>query len=165
VSHPRELIFARRVYAWVERLDPEASEEVRLSARSHTLKRWEMPRNRFSMDTGGYHAWRGATANYSAEAASDILRENGYSGSAIQRVSELIRRVVPPQDPDAQLLEDADCLAFLEIKLESYLDQWDQDKLDRILSGTWQKMSPRARRLALDLPIAPDIRSKLEGLG
>ena len=163
-SHPRESIFAHRVSAWVERLNPKASEAVRLAARSHTLCRWEIPRSQYRMDTAGYHEWRQATAAHSANAAADILQQIGYPEDAIRYVTHLITWKLFPQDPDAQLLEDADCLAFLEIKLTEYLDQWDEDKVRRILKGTWRKMSPTARHMALEMP--PDQRVKiiLEGL-
>jgi hypothetical protein len=163
-SHPRESIFALRVSVWVERLNPDASEAVRLAARSHTLRRWEIPRSQYRMDTAGYHEWRTATAAHSAKAAADILQQMGYPEDAIAYVTQLITWKLFPQDPDAQLLEDADCLAFLEIKLAEYLDQWDEDKVRRILQGTWRKMSPTARQMALELPFDQRVKNILEEL-
>jgi hypothetical protein len=162
-SYPRESIFARRVSAWVERLSPEAPEAVRLAARSHTLRRWEIPRNRYSMDTAGYHEWRAATAAHSANAAEAILKQIGYPEEAIGYVTQLITWKRFPQDPNAQLLEDADCLAFLEIKLSEYLEQWEDDKVRRILNGTWRKMTPTARHKALELPLDQRAKNILEG--
>ena len=163
-TYPRELIFARQVYAWVERLNPSASEEVQLAARSHTLKRWEIPRSGYGQDTTGYHAWRQATARHSAKAAEEILKRVGYPENRIRRVKQLITWQLFPRDPDAQLLEDADCLAFLEMKLADYLGQWDEAKVRRILSGTWSKMSEAARRKASDLPLDPRAKKLLSGL-
>ncbi|HUJ78969.1 MAG TPA: DUF4202 domain-containing protein [Nitrospiria bacterium] len=147
-DRPRELIFAERVMHWLLQLAPEASEAVRLSAAGHTLRRWEIPRDRFPNGTAGYHAWRDATAAHSAEEAGGLLRTIGYPDEQIRRVRRLIRREGVPGDPEAQLLEDADCLAFLELKLADYLERWDGEKLTRILHGTWMKMSGQARILA-----------------
>jgi Domain of unknown function (DUF4202) len=152
-NHPREWIFSVRVSDWIERLDSNAPEAVRLAARAHTLRRWEIPRDRYAMDNDGYHEWRRATALHSARAAGEILRRIGYWDDVIDRVRGLILRETVPDDPDARLLEDADCLAFLEMKLQDYLPRWDEKKLGRILQGTWAKMSPAARQLALELPI------------
>jgi hypothetical protein len=157
-SHPRELIFAKTVYAWVERLDASASEAVRLAARSHTLRRWEVPRNRYRMDVGGYHQWRAATAAHAADAAAGILKKVGISEAITREVERIINGHRHPSDPDTQLLEDADVLAFLEIKLEDYLAQWDEAKIRRILEGTWSKMSPTARQKAAELPLDPRVR-------
>jgi hypothetical protein len=154
-SHPRELIFAQRVSHWIAQLSPDASEAVRLAARSHTLRRWDIPRTQYPMDTAGYHEWRATTAAHSARSAAVVLRHFGYSDEMVRRVRQLIRRELFPHDPDAQLLEDADCLAFLELKLVDYLDRWDEEKVARILHGTWAKMSQGARSLAAGLPLDP----------
>ncbi len=163
-AHPRELVFAQRVYAWVERLEPSASEAVRLAARSHTLRRWEVPRGDYPMNPAGYHQWRAATAAHSAHAAAEILARLGYPDETVRRVSRLITWELFPNDPDAQLLEDADCLAFLEIKLEGYLTRWDEGKVRRILQGTWAKMSPQARRAAAAVPLDSRAKRLIEGL-
>jgi hypothetical protein len=163
-SHPRELIFAKTVYAWVERLDASASEAVRLAARSHTLRRWEIPRNRYRMDVGGYHQWRGATAAHAADAAAGILKQVGFSEPIIQEVKRIINGHRHPSDPDTQLLEDADVLAFLEIKLEDYLARWDEAKVRRILEGTWSKLSMAARQMALAMKLDPRVRTLMTGL-
>jgi hypothetical protein len=152
-NHPREWIFSLRVSDWMERLDPQASEAARLAARAHTLVRWEVPREDYAADTAGYHEWRHATAHHSARAAAEVLRRVGYWDDLIDTVRALILRENFPADPEARLLEDADCLAFLEIKLGDYLDRWDDQKLARILHGTWEKMTPAAKKLAMTLPL------------
>ncbi|MBI3810591.1 MAG: DUF4202 domain-containing protein [Nitrospirae bacterium] len=163
-SYARELIFARKVYAWVERLDPSAPEDIRLAARSHTLRRWEIPRNRYRMDIGGYHQWRAATSTLAADAAAEILKRVGYSDAIVREVKRIITGHRHPSDPDTQLLEDADVLAFLEIKLEDYLARWDETKVQRILEGAWSKMSAAARRLALDLPLDSRVKKLIASL-
>ena len=163
-SYARELIFAQAVYAWVERLDASASEAVKLAARSHTLKRWEVPRNRYRINAGGYHQWRAATATHSAETSAAILKRIGYPEAIIREVQRIITGLRLPKDPDTQLLEDADALAFLEIKLGDYIAQWDEAKIRRILEGTWSKMSPPARQRAAELPLDPRVRILMTGL-
>jgi len=160
-SYARELIFARKVYAWVERLNSSAPEDIRLAARAHTLRRWEIPRNQFRMDINGYQQWRSATASHAADSAAKILKNIGYADVIIREVKRIILGHRHPSDPDTQILEDADALAFLEIKLEDYLAQWDEAKVRRILEGTWVKMSPEARRLAMGLPTDPRVKKLL----
>jgi hypothetical protein len=164
LDRPRELVFSERVSHWLLRLAPDASETVRLAAAGHTLRRWDIPRDRYPHDTAGYHAWRHATASHSAQVADALLRPIGYPDELILRVGRLVRREDCPRDPDAQLLEDADCLAFLELKLVDYLHQWDEDRLARILHGTWTKMSEQARTLATSAPLDPRIKHLLERL-
>lgn len=162
LTYPRELIFSRRVSSWVDKLNASASEPVQLAARAHTLKRWEIPRDRYTKDTAGYHEWRNATAAHAAAAAAKVLQRIGYPDEVVQRVGQLITQARFPANPDAQLLEDADCLTFLEFKLTDYLDQWDEQKVLRILLGTWGKMSPEARRAALGLSLDPQTMKLLK---
>jgi hypothetical protein len=155
VRRPRELLFATRVYEWVRRLVSAPSEALLLAARGHTLRRWAIPRDRYSRDNIGYHEWRDALARFHADEAGAILRDVGYADDVIARVQALIRRELWPKDPDARALEDADCLAFLELKLHHYVDEWDDAKTVQILRSTLRKMTPAARDLAGQIPLGP----------
>jgi len=57
-AQPRELLYARRLSEWVMRLDPGASEELRLAARSQHICRWTVPRDSYEMTRAGYLRWR-----------------------------------------------------------------------------------------------------------
>jgi hypothetical protein len=141
---PRELVFARNVYEWVRRLTPDASEELLLAARGHTLRRWAIPRDQYPQTTIGYHAWREALAQFHSQEAVAILQSLGYPRDKIERVRALITREKWPEDAEARVLEDADCLAFLEQKLAAYVDEWGEAKTIRILKRTMRKMTPQA---------------------
>lgn len=151
--HPRELAFARRVSEWVEKLTANPSEELRLAARGHTLRRWMIPRDQYPKTTVGYHQWRDALARFHAQESAEILRDAGYDDQTIDRVSVFIRRENWPEDREACVLEDADCLAFLELKLSEFIGEWDEEKAIRILARTLEKMTPDARSRAAALPL------------
>lgn len=160
-SGPRELIFSELVDQWVQRLDPFASETLRLAARGHTLERWHVPRSDFPMDRIGYRAWREACAQHHAKVARRILTEQGYDVATIQRVVDLTLKSSGAGDSEAQTLEDADCLAFLEMKLADYVDEWEPAKAARILRKTLNKMSPTAREIAKSLNLDSRARDLL----
>jgi len=153
-SHPREYLHAIKVSGWIEKLAPAASAELRLAARCNALRRWEIPRDTYPKTTAGYHRWRKALQAFHAKAASDILRDAGFGDDVLAKVEALIFMKNFPADPEAQALEDADCLTFLETKFHAYLSEWDEPKTVRILKGTLGKMSERARKIALDLPLS-----------
>ena len=159
---PRELVFAQSVYEWVRRLEPAASETLLLAARGHTLERWSVPRSTYPMDRAGYHAWRNACAEHHAKVARRILQELHFDDESIRKVAELTLKKNLPGDPEAQTLEDADCLAFLEMKLADYVDAWEPDKAVRILKRTLRKMSPKAREIAGTLELDPGAKQLLE---
>jgi hypothetical protein len=152
---PRELAFTRRVCDWVSRLSDHPSEALLLAARGHTLRRWQVPRDKYPKTTAGYRQWRRACAQFHADQTEGILRDAGYDDTTLARVRALITRQDWRHDAEGRVLEDADCLAFLELKLDSYLDEWAEDKTVDILKKTIAKMTPRAVGLATQLRLTP----------
>ena len=150
---PRELLFAQRVYRWVEQLTEDASEELLLAARAHTLRRWMIPRDRYPMTTVGYHQWRNALAQFHADEAEMILHVVGYPAEQIQSIRDFITKKNWPENKEACVLEDADCLVFLETKLSDYIDAWEESKALRILRRTFRKMTPEARTRAFQIKL------------
>lgn len=161
IATARELLFSRRVGEWVERLRPGASYELRIAARGHTLRRWMIPRETYPKTKVGYRAWRSALAVFHAEQTDGILAELGASDASRARVKALILKENWRSDPDGRALEDADCLAFLELKLHAYLDEWGDDKSIDILRKTLRKMTPEAIVLAGGLELDPRCKALL----
>lgn len=159
---PAELVYARRMTAWLERLEPEASEELRLAARCQHLRRWTIPRDDYPRDRRGYLAWRNAAKRRHAEDAGALLAEAGYGPEAIQRVQDLVLKRRFKADPEAQTLEDVVCLVFLESYFADFAPQYEEAKILDILRKTWRKMSPRGQETALDLELPTEARELVE---
>ncbi len=68
-------------------------------------------------------------------------------------------------DKEARALEDADCLVFLETKLQDYMDAWEESKALRILQGTFGKMTPDGRARALQLKLGDRERELVRRAG
>src|SRR5688572_14179439 len=107
---PKELVYARRMTEWLNRLEPGASEAVQLAARSQHLMRWSIPRDAYPKDRAGYLKWRTTLYDFHAEKAAEILRDVGYDDAAVARVRSLVRKEKIKADPEMQLLEDVICL-------------------------------------------------------
>lgn len=161
VAHPKELVYAQRLSAWLARLAPEASEALRLAARCQHIRRWAMPRRDYPMDRRGYLQWRTALARFHADTAAAILRDVGYDDATIRRVQSLLRKERLKRDPEVQCLEDVVCLVFLENYLADFARQHDDAKLLNILRKTWNKMSPRGHEAARTLRLPPEARRLL----
>src|SRR3989442_6349451 len=80
---PRELLYAHRLYGWVERLDANPSETLRLAARSQHICRWMIPRSTYERTRLGYLKWRNELKAFHARKAGEILREVGYPDEVI----------------------------------------------------------------------------------
>jgi hypothetical protein len=160
-ARPRELLYAQWLTDWVLRLCPQASEALRLAARCQHLCRWMIPRHAYPMTRPGYLQWREALKKFHAEKGGDILRQVGYPADVIARVQHLNLKKGFPQDPEAQALEDALCLVFLERQLAELERKTAQDKMINALRKAWQKMSPQAHQFAKQIFYEPQVKSLL----
>ena len=150
---PKELIYGRRMSAFLAELYPEASTELQLAARAQHLERWRIPRKSYPEGRVGYLTWRRDLKAFHAERAAEILRELGFEEPLIARVGALLRKERLKQDPDSQALEDVACLVFLAHHFAAFAEGHDEAKLVDILRKTWRKMSERGQQAALALPL------------
>ena len=148
---PKELLYGQRMTAWLERLAPEASESLRLAARAQHIERWHIPRTDFEDGKKGYHLWRTTLYRYHAERAGNILAAVGYDSATIERVGALLQKKHLRSDIDAQTIEDAACLVFLENYFTDFAAKHDDAKIIDIVRKTWAKMSPNGHAAALSL--------------
>lgn len=162
---PRALLYSQRMSDRVQALNAAASEELRLAARCQHLRRWEHPRSSFPEGREGYLAWRRACALAHRDAAAAILEGCDYDDEVIRRVGSLLLKEGLADDPEAQCLEDAACLVFIEFQLCEFGRTLTDSKLDRILRRTWDKMSARSREVALALELDPQVVSWIRRAG
>src|SRR5262245_44139240 len=78
VPRPRELVHAERLSTWVARLEPNASEALRLAAHCQHLRRWEIPRSSYPEGRVGYLKWRSELGRFHADTAASVLANVGY---------------------------------------------------------------------------------------
>lgn len=161
-AQPAELVYARRMSAWLDRIAPEASEALRLAARCQHLQRWTIPRDDYPRDRRGYLAWRNAEKRMHADKAGEILQEVGYEAETVERVQDLVLKRRLKADPESQTLEDVVCVVFLESYFADFAPQVDEEKVLEILRKTWAKMSPSGHEAALGLDLPPEARELVE---
>lgn len=154
-ARPRLLLQAERLARWVERLEPDASEALRLAAHCQHLERWKIPRSDYPEGRVGYLQWRTQLGRFHAQRAAEVLRELGYEGATISAVERILTKQNLRSNPDSQTMEDALCLVFLEFEFDAFLDKYpDEAKAVEILQKTWKKMSERGHAEALGLPLS-----------
>ncbi|WP_444678642.1 DUF4202 domain-containing protein [Halomonas sp. E19] len=161
-SLPHELWHAGRMSAWLARVVEAPSELVQLAVRSQHLQRWEVPRHDYPEGRVGYLTWRRDQGRRAGETTARVMQEAGYSAEEAAEVAGMIRKQGLGRDPGAQAVEDCACLVFLEHYFADFSRQVERDHLVRIVQKTWGKMSPRARELALTLPMSDEARAVVE---
>jgi hypothetical protein len=156
VLRPRELVHAERLSAWVNRLEPTASEALALAARCQHIRRWERPRASFPVGRVGYLQWRTQLARFHADTATRILEALGYERELIEAVRRINLKQNLYSNPDTQSIEDALCLEFLEFEFEAFSNKYPEQKVIEIVQKTWRKMSAKGHEFALKLPLSAE---------
>ena len=160
-TEPLALAHGRLAAEWVDRLVPDADDALRLAARAHHLRRWEVPRRSYPPGRPGYLRWRKDQKARHAADVAEILAGVGYESDVIERVQELVRRERLSTDPDAQAVEDAACLVFIETQLADMESQLDHDHLIDVIRKTARKMSPSGRRAVGSIELGDTERTLL----
>ena len=156
VARPRELVYAERLSAWIQRLDPHASEALQIAARGQHVQRWTIPRSRYPMNRQGYLRWRETLKTFHATTVGALMREAGYASDEITRVQTIMSKRQLAHDPDTQTLEDALCLVFLETQFADLKRKTPDDTMRDIVRKTWAKMSERGRAVAMQIPLGAE---------
>jgi hypothetical protein len=90
-----------------------------------------------------------------------LLERVGYGEGEIARVQALIRREGLGVDPEAQAVEDAACLVFLETQLGEVAARLEPGRRREVIRRTAEKMSPTALARVRELPLAEAQRAVL----
>ena len=162
IAHPQELAYSKSLTEWVLKLDPQASEALRIAARGQHISRWTVPRAEYPADRSGYLRWREDLKAFHAEKVGGILRDVGYEEDFIQRVKFLILKNNIKEDTDAQALEDALCLVFYETQFMNLMEKTPVDKMKTLVRKTWKKMSAKGRNIALQMNLPSEEKHFLE---
>ena len=153
---PYELHYAQKMTTYLERLDPSATDLLRLAVRAQHLRRWEIPRASYPATKIGYHSWRAELQRRQAALAESICVESGYTAEEAARVGAMVRKAdLKKGDAETQTLEDVACLVFLDDQLDNFERQLaDEEKMVDILRKSWAKMSEKGRAEALNMQMS-----------
>jgi hypothetical protein len=148
--HARHLL---RTEDWVVTLEPAASEQLRLAALLHDIERafpdpspgWDSARH---WDSAAYNRWH---QDRCADIASGWLRERGAPEQLVEGVGRLILVHEDGGWPEADLLQAADSLSFLETLVPLVLEWVESGRASREraaakLQSSVERMHPRMER-------------------
>ncbi|MYI15309.1 MAG: DUF4202 domain-containing protein, partial [Acidimicrobiaceae bacterium] len=124
---PLALAQGRMAEEWVVRLAPQATDALRLAARAHHLRRWELPRSDYPAGRAGYLRWRRAQRQRHARDLIAMADDAGLDGSVSARAAAIVSKKGLGSDPEVQTFEDAVSLTFLETQLEPVIARLADD--------------------------------------
>ncbi|NRB50354.1 MAG: DUF4202 domain-containing protein [Saprospiraceae bacterium] len=161
-THAKEWLYAQRMTQWLNKVYPEASEELRIAAHAQHICRWEIPRSDYPMGKVGYHQWRTSLQQFHADKTGQILEAEAYQTDQITRVQQLLKKKNLRKDPECQQLEDIICLVFLDYYFAPFAAKHEDQKVIDILRKTWRKMSAYGQGEALKIEYPDKAKSLIE---
>mmetsp|Transcript_6559 Transcript_6559/g.12107 ORF Transcript_6559/g.12107 Transcript_6559/m.12107 type:complete len:242 (+) Transcript_6559:82-807(+) len=156
-GRPKELLYSERMSAMLSDFAGElVDEELQIAARAQHIARWTSPRKAYPEGRAGYLKWRSDLYTFHGSTAKALMLEEGYDEAAAERVKYLLSKQGLKGEirhANSQLLEDVVCLVFLKYywKPFSNRDDFDEEKLIKIVQRTWAKMSNEGHDAALKL--------------
>jgi len=146
-----ELAFSNRLSSWINRLSSSPSDALLLASRCQHIERWTIARGSYPTGKTGYLNWRSDLAKFHAKRSAQILTDLGLEEELIEEVRTINQKKAIKLNADAQIMEDALCLEFLDFQLEKFAQKYEDQKIVTILKKSWKKMSGNGRKHALDI--------------
>lgn len=153
-DYAKELLYAQRMSAMLDKFDPKAKDSLKIAARAQHIERWKIDRDTYPMNRTGYLSWRNDLKKMHAQRTAEVLDKVGYDAEFINEVSNLIMKKKLKKNTDSQQLEDVVCLVFLEYYFDEFAEKHSEEKLIDILQKTWVKMSEKGQDSALKLKLS-----------
>ena len=149
----------RRAMDWLLVLDSDASQALRLAAVTHDMERHFPggPEQDLSIPPAENLEYRREHSERSARIVGAWIRDEGADDATIAEVERLIRLHESGGDPDANLLQAADSLSFLEVNIDipyvwARRGECDLDRARAQHTWMFERIQvPAARDLALPL--------------
>lgn len=155
-SFGHELHFSRLLFSKALAVRPEGSEAYFLAARGQHICRWKSPRSDYPEGRAGYLKWRSDLKRFHADLTADVLESEGYGSETIEKVRAINLKKDLKGNPEAQAMEDALCLVFLESQFAAFRHKTTEEKMISILRKTWGKMSETGKKAALSLQLGEE---------
>ena len=162
---PREVVYAQRMSACLARLEPDASDVLRIAARGQHVRRWDIPRTSYPLGREGYNAWRTACREHHVVLTSGIMRQHGYADGEIAHVAKMIRKEDLKRDADSQALENVAAVVFVEHYLADFAaahPDLGADKLVSILRKTLRKMDDTGHAAIRLMQLSPPVQRLID---
>jgi len=124
-NYPYNSYHLLKTLDWLDRIAPDATEAMRLAALTHDMERaFPGPDQPIHHVVKGFddQEYNDAHAARSASIVGAWLREQGADETLVQEVERLIRFHEDGGLPEANLVQAADSLSFLEVNVDLFLN-------------------------------------------
>ena len=146
-----DLSHAKNTMYWIKQLRPDADDLLLIAGFGHDVER-SLPDRYRHTDFPKYDDYKRAHATRSGQVVSDMMKQSGYSLNDSVRVAQIISEgEFDSEDPDIQLLCDADSISFFDNNLSYYLKEKGEADTRKKITFMYDRSSEQAQKYIGDI--------------
>jgi len=162
--HKTDPFHSKCTKTWLLKLKPDADDALQIAALAHDIERGfpsESECKPKERNIKEYNKHKEEHSKRSAKIIGDMLQKHDFDNSFIQKVVRLVLLHEVGGDEEADILKDADSLAFFEGNLEYYFSRHDTDTTIFQIKYKFDRMSQKAKSIAKEMKYSDTILNKL----
>lgn len=160
---PDELSHAEKTLEWLLKINPNASEELKVSAYAHDIERTFITK-REQKDYETYINHKKEHSKRSADIVCTMMFTLEFSPTAIQRVHYLICNHEVGGDSDANDLKDADSLSYFENNLSGYYEKRGLEGTRTKIDFMYSRMSEHNKPLVNTITYSSELKELIDSV-
>lgn len=147
-----DLDHAEATLKWLLYLRPDSDMALQIAAFGHDIDRGvnKITEKDRPKDTP-YELFKKTHAKRSAEILSGILEAESFDETVINKVVRLVKKHEVGGDEDAELLKDADSIAYFNLNIPIYLERNGEEKTRHKIHFMFDRASARAQKIIRDM--------------
>ncbi len=148
---------------WVLKLKPDADEALQIAALAHDIER--AITGILEKDLDDYskiHEYKQEHAIRSANITFDLLKKHQYDDNIIDKVKNLIINHEVGGNEEADLLRDADSIAYFDYNVKFYHEICGDDQIIEKIKFMYNRMSDQSKDIVKKLKFSNKIKTLFE---
>jgi len=158
-----DLRHAQATLKWLLKIKPDADEALKIAALSHDIDRAV---NKITSEDRkqeqSYEQFKKEHALRSAKIICEILQKYKYDDHFIGRVKYLVEHHEEGGGNDADVLTDADSIAYFELEIPIYLKRNGKDRTISKIKFMYNRMTRGSKEILLSLSYEEDVKELIE---
>jgi len=158
---PEDLPHAENTLVWLLRLDPRASQALRIAAFAHDVERAFEYKKVHRMNFVDFDAFKSAHASNSANILMEILTECGVDSATSTEACSLIALHETGGNAQADLLKDADSISYFDVNLLLYYQREGWEETMRRTVWGYQRLSTLGKEIVKKLKYTDEMLTRM----
>ena len=142
-----DVLHSKLTKKWLLELKPDADEALQIAALAHDIDRGATGITEGDADFSDYNEFTKKHGERGAKVIREILERNGFDEDFIEKVEYLVSVHEFGGSEEADVLKDADSIAFFEENIKVFLKRYGKEKTKFKIKFMYDRLSERAKNI------------------